>query len=392
MQQLPLNIRPSFASSVRKYLVRWRQRTERHHRRELRACQREQLECELEEMEENQLMDQVMKEVVLENGGGEGEGGGEGSGGGEGGGKSGGELFGASSGTSLQAASETLEWLDAMMSVENGEKSGITELLPCCDAMFLDHEFFPMYYKNQRSNIVGFPTLVGGMNYSSDPHGAAARKCAPVRIRVSITAKRAPMQTIVVARIVNVWDRPKEQDSLFLGTTMNRGEVDPSSCTYAKLRSSSDEVPTIAASSSSSSGETQLQEQQFVYDAEMNNGRWPYTSKQNNRGAKSVSALLVLIYCSSVSRSDSLVCVETLRSTPFSVQSTQHLRRKGRSTHGKESNKESMSGSGGSSPVGSSSLMAVAVVAERPAKRIKTADKVRESGEVGGLGLHVGEL
>jgi hypothetical protein len=344
-----------------------------------------------------------MKEVVL--GSGSCEGGGEGSGGGEDSGGGGGELFGASSGTSSQAASETLEWLDGIMSVENGEKSGITELLPCCDAMFLEHEFFPMYYKNQRSNIVGFPTLVGGMNYSSDPHGgAAARKCAPVRIRVSITAKRAPMQTIVVARIVNVWDRPKEQDSLFLGTTMNRGEVDPSSCTYAKLRSSSNEVPTIVASSSSSSsssssGETQLQEQQFVYDAEMNNGRWPYTSKQNNRGAKSVSALLVLIYCSSVSRSDSLVCVETLRSTPFSVQSTQHLRRKilaGRSTHGKksnkESNKESMSGGGSSSPVGSSSLAAVAVVAERPAKRIKTEVKVRESGEVGGLGLHAGEL
>ena len=82
MQQLPLNIRPSFTSSVRKYLVRWRQRTERHHRRELRACQREQLECELEEIEENLLMDQVMKEVVL--GSGSCEGGGEGSGGGAG--------------------------------------------------------------------------------------------------------------------------------------------------------------------------------------------------------------------------------------------------------------------------------------------------------------------
>jgi hypothetical protein len=196
------------------------------------------------------------------------------------------------------------------------------------------HDFFPVYYKNQRSNIVGFPSLEGGVEYakrfSQGPNSTTSiRKRIPVQMQIAIQANQQPMGIYVVGKIYNALDLQGQNDQDFIGSTMTTKDL--------KERVSCPGHFQYQQSDTAGSGGESLST--FVYKAELTSVKWLYESTHTTCGKHTRSLLRVLVYCGldpsggssgssgSSDGSMSLVCVGSLRSTLFGIRSTRHLQR-----------------------------------------------------------------
>ena len=259
--------------------------------------------------------------------------------------------------------------IDFPMIEEN--KTGVIQ----CSCEFV-HAFFISYYKNQRSNIVGFPSMTGGIDYAtslvnskatksssktaynnapsghssggnsskSAPSGNSKSKVrhnnVPTRLSVSITSTERPERVVAVGKFYNLLDSAD-----MLSSTVPLLQIG----SVGKAAANSDAAVTASIASQISHsivgcGTLISKEQEefinnpdlamglgdasvYTYKMDLQSPSWPYESEHSICGSKSKSVLHVSIYCTDKTSPTMLRCVGSVQSTPFELRSTKQLRR-----------------------------------------------------------------
>jgi hypothetical protein len=211
--------------------------------------------------------------------------------------------------------------------------------------------FFTAYYKNQRSNIIGFPSMEGGLEYSTSHNATSAAERArrgvklgqkvPVRISFSLCSTIQPSQVVVYSDYV----KDSDNDLELVGTQPTDANNNNSSsrsiapthavfkyCQKAPSSSlSSSSLPSSASASASASASLLTE---YVYEAQLIPSCWPFNHSM--RGSKQEGAIVLRasVYgCwpsdvnDHIVQEDQFVCLGSVRSSAFSIKTTRQLRR-----------------------------------------------------------------